>query len=128
MPLGPMIMYGLLGAHYRPQPGGTELAVDVGCTEAKARASFATLSVVKPEVARKGLPREFGDSVLQGVDDALRERAGLGPGVLFFDCAASGDIGSSPIAFRTLARAVTTVFAAGAEDEAGIRTALADLF
>jgi hypothetical protein len=123
-----MVMYGLLGAHFGPAPGESELAVTVGCTEAVVRPLFSSPLVVKPEIARAGLPREFAEGVLAGVEDALSAGQGLGPGVLLFDCAASGDVGSSPAAYRVLGRAVTALIASGALDQDAIRTALEGLF
>jgi hypothetical protein len=126
LPRGPMVMYGLLGAHFSPKDDGG-LAVAVGCTETTDRPLFASSLATKPEVARTGLPREFADGVLAGVQDALAS-TNLGSGVLMFDCAASGEVGSSSAAYRLLARAVVTILATGASDEMAIRAALHDIF
>jgi hypothetical protein len=127
LPRGPIVMYGLLGAHFSPKDGGG-LTVAVGCTEATDRPTFASYLAVKPEVVRIGLPREFADGVLAGVQDALGSKQSVGSGVLMFDCAASGDVGSSSAAYRLLARAIVTILATGAANATAIRAALQGLF
>jgi hypothetical protein len=52
-----------------------------------------------------GLPDEFADSVLTGAVQAPATRL-LGPGVLRFDCAAQGLVGSSRWFFRHLSTIV----------------------
>jgi len=55
---------------------------------------------------RRGLPREYADSVMEGAI-YTNSISPLGSGVLQFNCAAHGEVGSSPNAFRQLGEMVT---------------------
>lgn len=127
LPRGPRAMYGLLGATYQAQIGGSELTVDVAFTTDHRRPEFTDSQAVKTDVARVGLPREYVEAVLEGIQEALAANPVLGPGHLSIDCAASADVGSSPATFSVLAKALLWTLARGEADADSLRTAVEGL-
>jgi hypothetical protein len=101
--VGPRDVYGLLGAGFIPEYSGSLLM--------RVFASDNTGGVVDWALAggiddvHLGLPLQYAQTVLETAVDAAAEET-LGPGVLSFDRAAHGLIGSSNAVFRHLTRVI----------------------
>jgi hypothetical protein len=122
-------MYGLLGGGYRLTPGERSLSLSVeysagGLGDGTA---FVEALAVPPEIAIVGLPRELAEAVLDGVEQALEDGFGLGPGSLHLACAAHGAIGSTPVGFRLLARTVVGLISWGSCSESEVRDRVSSL-
>lgn len=109
-------LYGLLGAEF-VSDRSNKLLVKVAVSEAvsedvEAEIDWSLASSIDKVCA--GLPVEYADSVFDGVVHAGEI---LGSGVLFFNCAAHGEIGSSPQMFRQLALKVVRLIAAASVKE-----------
>jgi hypothetical protein len=126
IPKGPTVMYGLLGGEFRPAapPAAIEVRVHHGDGALGAGPAFSSDVAVRPERPVAGLVRPFAEAVVAGVEDALRDAPLLGPGVLTIDCAAHGAIGSSPVMFRALGRALVALLARSPSGEAELTTLL----
>lgn len=101
MPLGPRSMYGLLGGRWT---SGTtsQLSVDVSIAAADGQLLSDNLAGKGDEV-RVGLPAEYAQAVLAGVDLAKSEMNTLAAGKVSINCAAHGAIGSCEAVFKHLA-------------------------
>lgn len=102
IPRGPFSEYGLLGLSGRHQKDQHELRLEVPWTEAEGAPWPAALVGATPS-PRVGLPQEFADAVLDGLDAASRAR--LAGGILAVRAAAHSPVGSSPNLMARLARA-----------------------
>ena len=113
MPRGGMAHYGLLGAAYFP--GSSDiLEIRVSYTEFPGTSVPWALAARVDDV-QEGLPRELGEIVLQTAVRACTEQP-RAPGVLWFDRAVHGLVGSAPVVFERLTEALTTIILAGVED------------
>jgi hypothetical protein len=104
--------YGLLGGEFVPED--TRLfRLQVVVSSDKGRRFDSSLAGSIDEV-RFGLPREYSEAVQDGVTSA-RANLLLGSGLLRFDCAAHGKVGSSPNLFRLLAKVIVRLLCGNAE-------------
>jgi hypothetical protein len=101
VPLGPRSMYGLLGGQLKPD-ATNHLSVDVSVSSATERLLTDSLATKGDEV-RVGLPAEYAQAVLAGVDTAKTELNALTSGKLSINCAAHGAIGSCGAVYKHLA-------------------------
>jgi hypothetical protein len=108
VPLGPRWMYGLLGGQFSQDSTG-QLIVDVGVSTPNGR-SFPDSLAMKGEEVRVGLPAEYAQSVLAGVDLAETELKTLAPGKLSISCATHGTIGSSQAIYKHLSATLVKFF------------------
>lgn len=115
-------LYGLLGAKFVSDRSG-ELLVKLAVSEnVEAEIDWSLASSIDKVCA--GLPVEYADSVLDGV---IHSGKILGSGVLFFNCAAHGEIGSSPQMFRQLALRVVRLIASASMRKSFSEEELAEL-
>ncbi len=109
-PKGVRALYGLLGAKFTPD-NLEQLLVQVAfCGDTAKQVEWSLAAKVDKIYA--GLTSEYAPSVLDG---ALRVAETLGSGVLRFECAAHGVVGSSPKIFRQLATISVELLTARAE-------------
>jgi hypothetical protein len=108
VPLGPRSMYGLLGGRFEPDATG-QLNIDVNISAATERL-FADSLAVKGDQVRVGLPAEYAQAVLAGVNLAKGEMNALASGKLSFDCATHGAIGSCEAIYKHLAAVLVKLF------------------
>ena len=101
VPVGPRSMYGLLGGQWT---SGTtnQLSVDVSIAAADGQL-FSDNLAGKGDEVRVGLPAEYAQAVLAGVDLAKSEMNTLAAGKLSINCAAHGAIGSCEAVYKHLA-------------------------
>jgi hypothetical protein len=109
-PRGGRALYGLLGAHFTPATAGG-LAIEVAVSVDGGQPLESSLASRVDDVA-VSLPRYNGEAVTAGAAEVGEM---LGSGVLRFDQAAHGLVGSAPGVFRTLARAIVHLLAAGVD-------------
>jgi hypothetical protein len=102
-PFGPSFHYGLLGGEYQPtETGELEVIVPVD-TPFSERLYGDALANSLDTVTIGGLP-EYAGAICSGVEQVS---VGARPsGILNITCMAHGDIGSAPIIFSSLARAL----------------------
>lgn len=110
LPMGPRVMYGLLGATFTSVPSSGTLLVQVALSGADGGLHQESLAGQLDQV-RAGLPEEYAESVWEGLQ--APSLPGLGAGVLRVGCAAHGQVGSAPWLFKRLAQAVVLALAAG---------------
>lgn len=108
VPLGPRSIYGLLGGHFNPLSAG-KLVVDVKVSASSGRLLANSLPMNGDEV-RIGLPAEYANAVLSGMDLAKSELESLISGHLSIDCSAHAVAGSSESIFMHLASIVVRIF------------------
>jgi hypothetical protein len=111
-PLGPRILYGLLGATFREEDSGNLLA-SISVTHSNGM-PFGD-SLAKGDTAYWGFPREYAEAVLKTVQ-ASESR--IGPGRLDFCCAAHAEIGSNQLIFALLTRTLLRALRDHLEGEA----------
>jgi hypothetical protein len=106
MPAGARFFYGLLGAEFIPNDSGSFLLEVLIATNQENIYEQSIAS--KLDQVRVGLPSEYSQSVIEGAIESLNETtlARFGSGVLTFDQAAHGKVGSSNIFFRHIATTV----------------------
>jgi len=102
LPRGPFSEYGLLGLVGTPQKAQPGLRLEVPWTQVDG-VPWNTAPVGPAVSPRVGLPREFADAVLEGLDVASRGR--LTGGVLAVRAAVHSPVGSNPSVMSRLARA-----------------------
>jgi hypothetical protein len=102
VPLGGRFIYGLLGGHWVPDPSLGRLDVDICVAAATGRVFGDSLAIGSDEV-RVGLPAEYAQGVMAGVDLAASDLNTVSAGRLSINCAAHGHIGSSNVVFKHLA-------------------------
>lgn len=103
IPVGPRVCYGLLGTEFIPNDS-EKLSLEV-------RISTENESIFKDSMAglvdtvRIGLPREYAQSVMEGIISSLNHQVieTLGAGVIRLEQAAHGEISSSQKMFRQMA-------------------------
>ncbi len=118
LPRGPLSEYGLLGLSGMPQKDQRELRLEVLWAQvdgAPWRAALAGGS----ESPRVGLPQEFADAVLDGLEAASGRR--LVGGVLAVRAAVHSPVGTNPNFMARLARACVELMLHGdmADDDLG---------
>lgn len=101
VPLGPRSMYGLLGGQFDPD-ATDQLRIDVNTSGANERLLADNLAMMGDEV-RVGLPTEYAQAVLVGVDLAKSELSSVASGRLSINCGAHGAIGSCEAVYKHLA-------------------------
>ena len=105
-PKGGRAIYGLLGAEFQPEHS-PHILVKVAVSET-AEQTIDWLLASRVDRTYMGLPYEYCHSVLEG---ALTAAEMLGSGVLTLNCAAYGEVGSSPRIFKQLASTVVKLLA-----------------
>lgn len=103
IPTGARIIYGLLGVEFSAEDT-SQLLVQVAVSPNDGEVVPWSIADRSDEV-RAGLPHEYVDGVVAGVNAAESPRL-LGSGVLRFNCAAHGAVGSSQDVFRRAAMIV----------------------
>jgi hypothetical protein len=106
--LGPRHMYGLLGGHLEPDTTDY-LSVEVRVSTANERLFNDSLAMKRDEV-RVGLPAEYVQGVMAGLDLAKHELNTLTPGKLTINCAAHGAIGSCAALYKHLTVVLIKLF------------------
>ncbi len=101
VPLGGRFKYGLLGGILRPAPTDV-LSIELNVSSPGERLFINSLAKEIDEV-RVGLPEEYAEAVLSGVDVAKEQLNALAPGSLSICYAAHGAVGSSRVIFKHLA-------------------------
>ncbi len=99
--LGPRSIYGMLGGHFTPDAKG-QVSIDVNISSANERLFPDNLAGTRDEV-RVGLPSEYAQSVVVGVDLAKGELNTLTAGIFSINCAAHGVMGSCDAVYKHLA-------------------------
>lgn len=107
IPKGARVLYGLLGAEYRPSESG-ELHVLINSLSAGPPLEDPLLSPALDEV-QIGLPAAYMDSVIEGV--MLANEGDLPAGMLKFQYAAHGIVSSCQAIFRALSLTVVRLLA-----------------
>jgi hypothetical protein len=108
LPHGARASYGLLGAEFTPRHSG-QLVVQVaisGRTEQRFVESLAS----RIDDVRVGMLHEYANSVLDGVSLTTEARL-VGPGLVRFDRAAHGAVGSNQWLFQRLSAAIVRLLA-----------------
>jgi hypothetical protein len=100
-PKGGMILYGLLGAGFKPNSSGI-LSIKVAVGQA-GNSSYQSPLVLKFEKASIGLEKDFAQEVLRSAADETSKAGQLPSGDLVFNCAVQGAVGSNRNVFRQLA-------------------------
>jgi len=125
LPRGGMTNYGALGATFTPNADSSLLVVEVGHSgEFGLGPRFDSTIAVPPEKPVLGLPENLVSAVFAGVNEQLILGPDPGPGMLLFNRAAHGVIGSSPIMFTLLARAVVRLLSERPTDPSGLSSSL----
>lgn len=106
IPKGGRAIYGLLGAEFQPELS-QELLVKVAVS-GTATQQLDWLLASRLDRAYMGLPSEYCHGVLSG---ALSAAEILGSGLLHINCAAYGEVSSSPIIFNQLASTIVKLLA-----------------
>ncbi len=96
--------YGLLGGLFVPAVSES-VTLQVGISTSNGQVMDNTLAGLIDQV-KIGLPFAYAESVLLGAA-SVSALSHLGSGTLLFDCAAHGEVGSSPHIFHRLAAIVT---------------------
>lgn len=109
-PKGVRALYGLLGAKFTPDNLERLLVQVAFCEDTTKQVEWSLAA--KVDKIYVGLTCEYAPSVLDG---ALRAAETLGSGVLRFECAAHGAVGSSPKIFRQLATLAVQLLTVRAE-------------
>jgi hypothetical protein len=112
LPQGGYVMYGLLGAEVIPQRSGRLVAQVAVSGPAEQQLVWSLAGRI--DDVRLGILREYSTSVLDGVSSTEESRS-LGSGVVRFDRAAHGAVGSSPWLFQRLSAAVVRLLPLQAE-------------
>lgn len=104
VPRGADVQYGLLGGTFSAT-SGTQLAVlaNVGGTQSESGLGYSDALVGRLETPSVGLPDYLAEAAMVGMQKRNFARDALTPGVLTLDCAAFGEISSSPDHFANLA-------------------------
>jgi hypothetical protein len=106
IPVGPRVCYGLLGVQFIPNDSG-KLSVEVRVST-ENESIFKNSMAAQVDTVRIGLPREYSQSVIEGIISSLNQRTIeiLGSGVIRLEQAAHGEISSSKKFFRNIAASV----------------------
>ena len=123
-PLGARFAYGMLGGHLWGDKS-RELLLEVNSSETSAGDFDGNVSRALDSV-HTGLPPEFVPSVMAGLQRGAAQVRTLSAGRLKVDCAAYGEIGSSPAIFEVLGAALIKLLSHG--DEQPSESELIELF
>lgn len=104
-PRGPWAMYGLLGCDYSAHEGN-ELQVVVPCGSAEGGIAYPDSLAGRMDFVQIAVDRRLAMAAITGVCKMHNEHESLPVGRISFSCMAHGAVGSAPIVFRILARAV----------------------
>jgi hypothetical protein len=96
--------YALLGASFKPTSDSSLLKVNVDSSDRK-EAFFDTIAMDIEEVS-KGLLQEYAEAVAKSVGDLLEVNNSFPSGVIDFNIAAHGKIGSSKGLFSIMGKAI----------------------
>jgi hypothetical protein len=110
LPVGPRAYYGGLGAIFISEATG-KLRVHVAVSSDKGQ-HLDEAPTGKVDTMYKGLPREYGQGILEGVMQ-FNEVQTLGSGTLSFSSAVHGEIGSSVRFFQRISRVVIRMLKGG---------------
>ncbi len=102
--IGPRVLYGLLGAQFRPD-GGDELSIRVGILDTKC--PYAETLLGRWDPVNIGITHEYAEGVIEGAVDEMRKSGPSRAGTVTFNCGAHAEAGSSRNVFRRLAQIVT---------------------
>lgn len=105
IPRGGRAQYGFLGGEFVPCTSAQLIAKLFVSGRNGETVEWSLATAI--DTVRAGLPREYANAVLEGSRDAS---AVLGAGILQLNCAAHGEIGSSALVFRHLARILIKLF------------------
>jgi hypothetical protein len=108
LPRGGRALYGLLGAELTPRCSG-RLVVQVAVS-GRTEPQFIRSLAARIDDVRLGIPDEYAVSVLDGVSRTDESRS-LGPGMVRFDRAAHGAVGSAQWLFQRLSAAIVRLLA-----------------
>lgn len=108
VPAGGRFMYGLLGGEWHPDPTG-QLNINVSISSSNERLFDQSLAMKNDEV-RVGLPAEYSQAVLAGIEFAKSELNELPSGKLSINCAAHGVVGSCEAVYKHLAAILVKLF------------------
>lgn len=103
-------LYGLLGAQFVSDRSGQLIVKVALCEQTEKEVNWSLAAGIDRVMV--GLPGEYASRILDG---AVGAGEILGSGVLSFNCAAHGEIGSSPRIFRQLASIVVRLLASQEE-------------
>jgi hypothetical protein len=109
VPLGPRSMYGLLGGQMKPNAASNNLRISVSVSAANERLLADSLAM-RGDVVRVGLPAEYAQAVLAGVNLAKGELNALNAGRLSINRAAHGAIASCEAVYKHLAAILVKLF------------------
>ncbi|MDQ2886972.1 MAG: hypothetical protein M3Y39_12925 [Chloroflexota bacterium] len=110
LPVGPRAYYGGLGAILVPESTG-KLHVRVTVSSDKGQ-RFEEALTGTLDTVYKGLPREYGQGILEGIMQ-FNEVQTLGSGMLSFSYAVHGEISSSVWFFQLISRVVIRMLKGG---------------
>ena len=105
LPREPLLLYGMLGARFAPDPASSSVVVEVPVALAMEPLDQTKTLSRQAENLSIGLTDQLAQVV---ADEAAKELEStpLPPGRLRFDVAVTGSVGSVPIVFKGLTRAV----------------------
>ncbi len=113
VPRGGRIEYGLLGAEFAANRSN-EVTIEVGISD-PAPPPYCDSLAASVDQVRLGLTVDFAQSVVEGATCAQEKFECLPSGVLLFNCAAHGAVGSNRFIFRGLGAAAVRLVGFGGE-------------
>jgi hypothetical protein len=102
IPRGARMLYGALGVEFTPSTSAPGLTIEVNVSDA-SRNRFVQSLIANLDEVSIGLPSEYVDAVLAGVEGGQKQEPTLSPGTLRFAYAAHGAASSNAPIFRQLA-------------------------
>ena len=89
--------YGMLGVEYRK--GGDETNIIIDVNDCKGELYEANIAVM-PDIVHKGIPAEYVDGIIKGVEGIRKET--IKCGTYIFNIGAHGEVGSSQNMFYVI--------------------------
>lgn len=102
IPRGARMLYGALGVEFTPSTTTSNLTIEVNVCDASG-SRFAQSLIANIDEVFIGLPSEYVEAVLSGVETSQKQNLVLSPGTLRFAYAAHGAVSSNAPIFRQLA-------------------------